>query len=103
MILAKVRGVMWISKKGSDLIQVDAETTDKITFGGFLASLNPGARIALEMMQVNAELWHPESIRIGLNARALWKRVNVEEEIAFRNFRKFQSESKLILNAGEIR
>jgi len=96
MVLGKIHGSMWISKSDSDLLKIDAETIDKITFGGFLASLSAGSHIGLEMMRVNSELWHPETISIGINARALWKRVNVEVEVAFRNFRKFKTESKLI-------
>ena len=96
MMLGKIRGALWVTKSGSDLMKIDAETTQKITFGGFLVSLNPGAHIALEMMRVNDELWHPEFFRIALNARALVLRMNVEEEIAFRNFHKFKTESKLV-------
>ena len=96
IFLGKVRGAMWITKSNSDLVKVDVVTTDKITFGGFLASLSPGAHIAVDMMRVNDELWHPESIRVGVNARALLKHFNIEEEIAFRNFRKFKTESKLV-------
>jgi hypothetical protein len=96
LMLGKLRGSLWITKSNSDLVKVDAVTTDKITFGGFLVSLSSGAHIALDMMRVNDELWHPESIRIGLSARALLKHYNLEEEIAFRNFRKFQTDSKLV-------
>ena len=96
MVLGKIHGTLWITKANSDLMKVDAVTTDKITFGGFLASLSPGAHIALEMMRVNDELWHPELIRVSVNARALVKRFNVEEELAFRNFRKFKTESRLV-------
>lgn len=96
MMLGKIRGALWVTKANSDLMKVDAETTDKITFGGFLASLSPGAHIALEMMRINDELWHPEFVRVAVNARALVKRFNVEEEVAFRNFHKFKTESKLV-------
>jgi hypothetical protein len=96
MMLGKVHGSMWVTKSASDLMKVDAETTDKITFGGFLASLSPGARIRLDMMRINDELWHPETIRVGIQARALLKHYNVEEEMAFRNFHKFKAESKLV-------
>ena len=100
IILGKIRGAMWISKAASDLMKVDAETTDKITFGGFLARLDPGARVRLDMMRVNDELWHPETIHIGINARALLKHYNVEEEVAFRNFHRFKTESKLVAAEG---
>jgi hypothetical protein len=96
LFLGKIRGAMWITKSNSDLVKVDVTTTEKITFGGFLASLSPGAHIGVDMMRINDELWHPESIRVGVNARALLKHLNFEEEIAYRNFRKFKTESKLV-------
>lgn len=96
LLLGKIHGTIWVSKAGFDLVRVDAETIAKITFGGFLASLGPGAHIEVQMMRVNDELWHPQSVRLGLNARALWQKMNLEEEISWRNFRKFQTESRIV-------
>ena len=59
--------------------------------------MSPGAHIAVEMMRVNDELWHPEWVRVAVNARALVKRFNVEEEVAFRNFHKFKTESRMVV------
>jgi hypothetical protein len=52
-------------------------------------------------MRVNEELWHPEWVRVRINARALWKKINADAETSYRNFRKFQVESR-ILDTAEI-
>lgn len=95
-MLSKIRGRIWVDQKTGDWLKFDVETLDKITFGGFLASVAPGATISAQQMRVNEELWHPEWVRVKLNARALWKKINADVETSFRNFRKFQVESRIV-------
>jgi hypothetical protein len=101
LFLGKVHGTIWVTKEGLNWVKIDAETIGKITFGGFLASVTPGAHIGIEQFRVNSELWHPERIQIAVNARALLTRMHEEIELQFRNFRKFQTESKLVAVEGE--
>ena len=96
MFLGKLQGSIWASKEGPNWLKIEAETTGKITFGGFLASISPGAHFLIEQFRVNSELWHPERIQISVNARALVQRFHEEVEVQFRNFRKFQTESKML-------
>jgi hypothetical protein len=100
-ILNKIRGHIWIEKQSNEWLKFDVVTLDKITFGGFLAAVQPGATMMARQMRVNDELWHPEWFRVTLNARALWKKVDAEVEQTFRNFRKFQTESR-ILEVSEV-
>ena len=95
--LAKMRGKMWISKSGYQWVKLEAQTTATISFGLFLARLNPGARLEFEQTRINDEVWLPKreymsgSGRIGLVAR-----VAEDEEITWTDYRKFQVESKII-------
>jgi hypothetical protein len=95
-ILNKMHGAMWISQNNYEWMRVEAETLDKITFGGFLASLGKGATFRMQQMRVNDELWHPEKFEIKLNARALMVKANIEVEGSYRNFRKFQTDSRIL-------
>jgi hypothetical protein len=101
-MLSKIRGRIWVDKTTGDWLKFDVETLDKITFGGFLASVAPGATITAQQMRVNDELWHPERVRVRINARALWKKIHADAETSFRNFRKFQVESRIV-DTAEIR
>ncbi len=100
-VLNKIKGRIWIEKQSNEWLKFDVVTLDKITFGGFIAAVQPGATMMAQQMRVNEELWHPEWFRLKLNARALWKKMNAEVEQTYRNFRKFQTESR-ILDVSEV-
>jgi len=99
-MLAKIRGKMWVHKTSGEWLKFEMETLEKLTFGAFLASVAPGATISAQQMRVSEELWHPEWMKVRLNARALWKKMHADVETSYHNFRKFQVESKLVA-AGE--
>ena len=71
-MLLKLRGRMWIDKTTYQWARVEAETTDTISWGLFLARLNSGAHMSFEQTEVNSELWLPKRLlltgsgRIGL-------------------------------------
>lgn len=94
--LNKMHGTFWISQTSYDWLRVEAETLDKITFGGFLASLTKGATFTMQQMRVNDELWHPEHFEVKFNARALMVRANIGVEGRYRNFKKFQTDSRIV-------
>jgi len=51
----------------------------------------------MEQVRVNDEVWLPRRMKISLAARVgLIKKLNMEQDLTFRNFRKFQSDSKVI-------
>lgn len=94
--LNKVKGRIWVDQASGEWLKFEMETTDKITWGAFIASVAPGSKIVAQQMRVNDELWHPQWIKVIANARALWKRWDATIDVAYQNFRKFQAESKLI-------
>jgi len=54
-MLLKLRGRMWIDKATYQWARVEAETTDTISWGLFLARLNSGAKMIFEQTEVNTE------------------------------------------------
>jgi hypothetical protein len=99
--LLKIHGKMWIEKSGYQWVRVEAQTTAVISFGWFLARLNPGAKLVLEQQRVNDEVWLPKrEYMIGSGRVALVKRLAEDEEITWSNYKKFRVESK-ITSGGE--
>ena len=96
MLLPKMRGTLWVDQGTYEWLRVEAETTDKVTFGGFLASLDKGANFRIVQMRVNNELWAPQRIEARANARALMIRQRAGIDLEFRNYRKFTSESRIV-------
>ena len=49
------------------------------------------------MMRVNDELWVPKDISLKASARlALLKKLNVEQTLTFSDYRKFQTDSRVV-------
>ncbi|MGB9455144.1 MAG: hypothetical protein WCB12_03820 [Bryobacteraceae bacterium] len=95
--LLKIRGKMWIGKAGYQWVRVEAQTAGTISFGLFLARLNPGAKLVLEQTRINDEVWLPKREYLSGSGRiGLIKRVAEDEEITWSNYKKFRVDSKLV-------
>jgi hypothetical protein len=96
-LLLKVRGRMWIDKATYQWAKVEAQTTGTISWGLFLARLNPGAQLTFEQAQVSDDLWFPKRLFMtGSGRLGLLKRIAQDEEIQWSNYRKFSVESKVV-------
>jgi len=95
--LLKIRGQLWIDKSEYQWVRLEAETMDTISYGLFLARLNPGAKLVFEQTRVNDELWLPKRELVGGTGRiGLLKKVAMEQELTWTNYRKFRVESKVV-------
>ena len=95
-MLLKLRGRMWIDKATYQWARVEAETTDTISWGLFLARLNPGAKMTFQQTEVNSELWLPKRLLLTGSGRVgLVKRLAQDVEIEWSNYRKFSVDSKI--------
>src|ERR1019366_10478433 len=95
--LLKLRGRMWINKATYQWTRVEAETTDTISWGLFLARLNYGAKMIFEQTEVNSELWFPKRLLLTGSGRVgLIKRLAQDVEIEWSNYRKFSVDSKIV-------
>jgi hypothetical protein len=97
-ILPHVKGRLWIDRQTFQWVKLEAEVIDTVSWGLFLIRLEPGARIRLEQAHVNNEVWLPSRISIKASARlGIFKRLRVEENTTYRNYRKFQTDSRLVV------
>lgn len=95
--LLKIRGKIWIDKADYQWVRLEAETTDVISWGLFLARLNAGAKLVFEQTRVNDEIWLPKRETISGSGRlGLVKKVALEQELTWSNYRKFQVDSKVV-------
>ena len=101
-LLSKMKGTLWIDKADYHWARLEAETLDTISFGLFLARLGPGAHLQVESVRVNNEIWLPRRVEVKASARlALLKKFNIEQETAFSNYRKFQTDSKIVVDTSQ--
>lgn len=96
-LLSKLKARLWIDKEDYQWARAEAELIDNFSVGLFLFRMAKGARLQLEQTRVNGEVWLPREVRILAAARVgLVKKLNLEHEITFRNYRKFQSQSQIV-------
>ena len=99
--LLKMRGKIWIDKTEYQWVRLEAETTGTIAYGFFLARLNSGAKLFFEQTRVNDEVWLPKrEVMSGSGRLGLLKKIALEQELTWNNYRKFQVESKIVSSAG---
>jgi hypothetical protein len=95
--LLKIRGKLWVDKASYQWVRLEAETTETIAFGLFLVRLNPGARLVFEQTRVAGDLWLPKRMYMkGAGRLGLIKRIAMEQEITWSNYRRFQVDSKIV-------
>lgn len=95
-MLAHMKGKLWVDKQDYGWAKIDAEATDTISFGFVLARMEKGARFLFEQTWVNNEVWLPRSNRIRASARiGLIKKLQIDRETAFQNYRKIQNDRKI--------
>jgi hypothetical protein len=95
--LLKIRGKIWIDKAEYQWVRLEAETTDTISYGLFIARLNPGAKLVFEQTRVNDEIWLPKREYVSGSGRlGLLKKIALQQELIWSNYRKFQVESKVV-------
>jgi hypothetical protein len=59
--------------------------------------LNPGASLVLEQTRVNDQVWLPKREYVSGSGRAgLVKRVALDEEITWSDYKKFRVDSRLL-------
>jgi hypothetical protein len=102
-ILPKFRFRAWIDKDESQWKKLDIQCIDTVTFGLFLARVHKGSRIIIEQTRINDEVWLPQHINVKVDVRlALLKNFNVEDDITYRDYQKFRTNSKIV-PLGEAR
>jgi hypothetical protein len=90
-ILKKFSGRAWIDEADRQLVRVEAELTDDLSFGfGILAKLKKGARAEMQRRKVNDEIWLPSEVHFIGHARLfLVKGLHVDTLSQYSDYKKF--------------
>jgi hypothetical protein len=96
-ILPYVRGKLWIDQRSYHWVKLEAEVIHPVSWALFLVRLEPGSRIRFDETRVNDEVWLPQHISVAASARlGVFKKLRVQEDTTYKNFRKFQTDSRLV-------
>jgi len=101
--LPKFHGRVWIDKSDLQLSKMNVEAIDTVAVGWVVARIHKGSRFMMEQMRVNDEVWLPRHVTFKFDARvALLKGYNIEGEQEYRDYKKFQTTSKIV-GMGEVK
>jgi hypothetical protein len=96
-VLTKVRGKIWIDQAEYQWVKVDAEAIAPLSFGLGLLRVAPGGTLHFEQTRVNDEVWLPSHAEIHAEARVVYvRKLRAEMDIRYRDYRKFQSDSRVL-------
>lgn len=97
-LIAKMRGKIWIDQAEYQWVKVEAEATGTVSYGFGMLRIDPGATVTFEQTRVNDEVWLPARASIRVNGRAaLLVPIHDEIDMQFRDYRKFQAESQIVV------
>jgi hypothetical protein len=90
-IMRHFKARVWISESDYELVRVEIEAIDDLTFGlGFLARIHKGTVATYQRRQVNNEVWLPERVTWTASARVLLlKTLRLRGVAEFSDYRKF--------------
>lgn len=95
--LKNMEGDIWIDKADYHWAKVTAHALDNFSLGLFLARVNKDSNIYFELARVNDEVWLPKFVALRAEARiALLKKVNVEQEVQFSDYKRYSSDSRIV-------
>jgi hypothetical protein len=96
-MFTKLKGKVWIDKSEYHWVKAEGEAIDTLSFGFFLFRVAPGATVSFEQTSVNGEVWLPSRISVRADARiAILKKMRAEIDITYREYQKFQADSKIV-------
>lgn len=96
-IFHSVEGRLWIDEKDYNWVRIEADVLKPFSLGWLLARVAAGTHLTYEMMRVNNEIWAPKRISLQATARLLvLRKVRVDQELTFSDYRKFQTDSRLV-------
>ena len=95
-IMRHFAGKAWVSESEYEVVRIEAEAIDTVSFGlGLLARVHKGSKAAFERRKVNGEQWLPAHATYTASARVMLVKVmRVGGTLEFSDYRKFSVETE---------
>ncbi len=90
-ILKKFSGRAWIDENDHQLVRIEAELVDSLSFGlGVLARLHRGAKAQFQRRKINDEIWLPAEAHFTGSVRVLlFKGLRIDTRSEYSDYKKF--------------
>jgi hypothetical protein len=90
-VMKRFRARVWINEADYQLVRVDLEAIDDVTYGwGLVGRLHKGAKITYERKKVNDEVWLPARLRIiGTGRAVVFRTFAIDSTTEWSDYKKF--------------
>ena len=96
--LRHVAGRVWVEEHEHQLVRIEAEVSDPISFGfGLLGKIQKGSHFTAGRKKINGEIWLPSRFEMEAAARVLFKGVRLHEIHEFSDYLKFGATTTLTI------
>jgi hypothetical protein len=95
-LLKNLEGTLWIDKSDNQFVKGDIHAIKGFSIGLFLASIAEGSRLYFENVRLSDGLWVSHRAGFEGAARVLIRHIRQNEELQFSDFRKFQTDSRIV-------
>ena len=100
--LSKFRARLWIDAAESQLVKVDAQAIDTVSWGLFLARFHKGSRVVFEQTRVNDDVWLPKHLQANIDARlAVFASVRVAIDSIYSDYKKFRADTTIVPGSAQ--
>jgi hypothetical protein len=90
----KFSGSIWVDEAASEVMRVEAKSTDAITYGGIVARLGEGTTATLTRKPIADQIWMPIELTLSGRGRAvLFRTLVVDYAIEWFDYRRLSHES----------
>ena len=101
-ILKKVRGTAWVNEADRQVVRVEMEASEDITFGlGLLARMHTGSTVMFRRTRVNDEIWLPAEAQIKAVGKTLvFRKFALETTTQYSDYKRFDVSTSEEVVAG---
>jgi hypothetical protein len=103
-IMRHFKARAWISESDYELVRVEIEAVDNLSFGlGMLARVHKGTVATYERRKVDGRTWLPAEVTWTASARVfLVRRLRLRGVSEYSNYRRYNVETSTVIGAGGI-
>jgi hypothetical protein len=87
--VAKVfKGHAFIDEASKEVLAVEAQAVDDVSFGGFIAKLYEGTRAEVRREEIERGVWMPTQVQLSGDVRALFRKAKINYSVEWFDYKR---------------
>ncbi len=102
-LFRSLKGRFWVDEQDHQIVKMEAELTETLSFGLFLVRVAKGSRATLEFTRVSEGVWLPDQLQVFASARlGLLQTLRIEQRVRYSRYSSVPEVARTIYPA-EVR